>query len=84
MLARRSRRFLTFTRRDAVRLFVAAAVLVVGMTAILSIDIFPTRFVAQVGQVSDRDVKAPRSLVYVSPVATHRWTFSSINIGKPP
>ena len=70
MLARRSRRFLSFTRRDAVRLFVAAALLVVGMTAILSIDIFPTRFAAQIGQVSDRDVKAPRSLVYVSLVAT--------------
>jgi putative nucleotidyltransferase with HDIG domain len=70
VLARRSRRFLSFTRRDAVRLFVAAALLVVGMSAILSFDIFPTRFAAQVGQVSDRDVKAPRSLVYSSQVAT--------------
>jgi putative nucleotidyltransferase with HDIG domain len=83
VLTRRSRRFLAFTRRDAVRLFVAAALLVIGMTAILSIDIFPTRFAAQVGQVADRDVKAPRSLVYSSRVATDQQREAARNAVPP-
>jgi putative nucleotidyltransferase with HDIG domain len=41
LLARRSSRLLAFTRRDAVRLTVAASLLVIGMTAVLSLDVFP-------------------------------------------
>jgi cyclic-di-AMP phosphodiesterase PgpH len=71
MLARRSRQFLTFTRRDAVRLLIAAALLIAGMTGILSVDVFPsTGFHAAVGAVADRDVVAPRSVDYISVVAT--------------
>ncbi|MEA2621684.1 MAG: cyclic-di-AMP phosphodiesterase PgpH [Chloroflexota bacterium] len=72
MIARRPRRFISFTRRDAARLFIAAAVLIGGMTAILSFDIFPTAFRAVQGAISDRDVLAPRSLTYVSTIATEQ------------
>ncbi len=41
MLARRSTRLLAFTRRDAVRLLVAAALLVAAITAILALEVFP-------------------------------------------
>jgi hypothetical protein len=41
MLARRPSRLLTFTRRDAVRLTVASALLVVCMAVVLSIDLLP-------------------------------------------
>jgi cyclic-di-AMP phosphodiesterase PgpH len=43
MLARRSTRLLAFTRRDAVRLVVAASLLVAAIAAILSVEIFPLR-----------------------------------------
>ncbi|MBX3029815.1 MAG: HDIG domain-containing protein [Chloroflexi bacterium] len=41
MLARRSTRLLAFTRRDAVRLVVAAALLVAAITAVLAFEVFP-------------------------------------------
>ena len=41
MLARRSTRLLAFTRRDAVRLVVAASLLVAAIAAILAVEIFP-------------------------------------------
>jgi putative nucleotidyltransferase with HDIG domain len=72
MLARRPRRFLSFTRRDATRLFIAAFVLILGMTVILSMDIFPAPFRAVKGAVSDRDITAPRSLIYESTIATNQ------------
>ena len=43
MLARRSTRLLAFTRRDAVRLVVAASLLVAAIAAILAVDIIPVR-----------------------------------------
>ena len=79
MLARRPRRFLSFTRRDAARLLIAAAVLILGMTAILSIDIFPSPFRAVVGALSDRNVTAPRSLTYVSQIATEQARQQAMN-----
>jgi putative nucleotidyltransferase with HDIG domain len=42
MLARRSSQLLAFTRRDAVRLVVAAALLIAAMTAILSVELVPS------------------------------------------
>ncbi len=42
MLARRSTRLLAFTRHDAVRLVVAASLLVAVIGAILAVEIFPT------------------------------------------
>src|SRR3954453_23308092 len=72
MLARRPRRFIRFTRRDAVRLVIAATLLVAGMTAILSIEIVPAPFRAVRGGIADRDIVAPRSVTYVSDIATQQ------------
>jgi len=41
MLARRPSRLLVFTRRDALRLTVATVLLVLGMAAVLSVDLLP-------------------------------------------
>ncbi len=41
MLIRRSTRLLAFTRRDAVRLVVAASLLVAAIAAILAVEVFP-------------------------------------------
>ena len=83
MLARRSRRFLSFTRHDAVRLLAAAALLVAAMTAILSIDIFPTAFPAQLGDVSNQVILAPRSINYQSKVSTDQAVQDAINAVPP-
>lgn len=72
MLARRSTRLLAFTRRDAVRLVVAASALVAVIAAILAVDIFPTGFRGAIGDVADRDVLAPRAIEYESPTETER------------
>lgn len=66
----RRRRLQGFTRRDAVRLLVAAAVMIASLTAILSVDILPTGFRGEIGDVADRDIRAPRSIDYVSPRET--------------
>ena len=42
MLARRSSQLLAFTRRDAVRLVVAAALLIAAMTVVLSVELVPS------------------------------------------
>ena len=42
MLARRSSQLLAFTRRDAVRLVVAAALLIAAMTIVLSVELVPS------------------------------------------
>ncbi|HYM84897.1 MAG TPA: HDIG domain-containing protein, partial [Candidatus Dormibacteraeota bacterium] len=59
-----------FTRRDAGRFTVAAALLVVALAAILSIDILPTQVDLGVGQVATTDVRAPRAAEYVSAIQT--------------
>ncbi len=79
MLARRPRRFIRFTRRDAVRLLIAATVLVAGMTAILSIEIVPAPFRAVRGGIADRDIVAPRSVTYVSDIATQQASEQASN-----
>ena len=70
MLARRSTRLLAFTRRDAVRLVVAASLLVAAIAAILAVEIFPTGFRGAVGDVADRDIRAPRAVQYESQTET--------------
>jgi len=59
-----------FTRRDAGRLVVAGALMIAALSAILSIDILPTGFRGQIGDVADRNVVAPRSLDYNSAYQT--------------
>ncbi len=72
MLARRSTRLLAFTRRDAVRLVVAASLLVAAIAAILAVEIFPTGFRGAVGDIADRDIRAPRAVEYESQTETER------------
>ena len=70
MLSRRLDRVAAFTRRDAVRLVVAAALLITGLTAVLSIDDLPRAVDLQVGDLATADVRAPRTLVFASAIET--------------
>ena len=70
MLSRRLDRVAAFTRRDAVRLAVAAVLLVTGLTAVLSIDDLPRAVDLSVGDLATTDVRAPRTLVFESETET--------------
>ena len=70
MLSRRLDRVAAFTRRDAVRLAVAAVLLVTGLTAVLSIDDLPNAVNVQVGDLATADVLAPRTVVFQSVIET--------------
>ncbi|HSW42201.1 MAG TPA: HDIG domain-containing protein [Patescibacteria group bacterium] len=70
MLSRRLDRVAAFTRRDAVRLAVAAAFLVTGLTAVLSINDLPHAVVVTPGDLATADVRAPRALVFESVTET--------------
>ncbi|MDA8236322.1 MAG: HDIG domain-containing protein [Chloroflexi bacterium] len=66
MLSRRLDRVAAFTRRDAVRLVVAAALLVTGLGAVLSIDDLPRAVDLQPGDLASAEVRAPRTIVFAS------------------
>ncbi len=70
MLSRRLDRVAAFTRRDAVRLFVASALLVTGLTAVLSLNDLPSAVDLEVGDLAPVDVVAPRTLTLTSEVQT--------------
>ncbi len=70
MLSRRLDRVAAFTRRDAVRLAVAAVLLVTGLTAVLSIDDLPRAVDLSIGDLATTDVRAPRTLVFESETET--------------
>ncbi len=70
MLSRRLDRVAAFTRRDAVRLTVAAALLITGLTAVLSIDDLPRAVDLSIGDLATADVRAPRTLVFESEIET--------------
>ena len=70
MLSRRLDRVAAFTRRDAVRLAVAAALLITGLTAVLSIDDLPNAVNLRVGDLATADVLAPRTLAFQSEIET--------------
>ncbi len=70
MLSRRLDRVAAFTRRDAVRLAVAAALLITGLTAVLSIDDLPRAVDLSLGDLASADVRAPRTLVFTSETET--------------
>jgi putative nucleotidyltransferase with HDIG domain len=59
-----------FTRRDAVRLAIAASLLVAVLTAILSVDILPPGVAAGEGDVARVAVIAPRSAEFESAIRT--------------
>ncbi|HEX5467323.1 MAG TPA: HDIG domain-containing protein [Candidatus Limnocylindrales bacterium] len=71
MFARTMTRTAAFTRRDAVRLVIAGAVLIAVLGAILGADaLSPQRLTAAVGEPAPYDVYAPRSTQYVSQIQT--------------
>ncbi len=70
MLSRRLDRATQFTRRDAVRLVVAAVLLVAGLTAILAIDDLPRGVDLAVGDLAAQEVRAPRTIEFASDVET--------------
>jgi putative nucleotidyltransferase with HDIG domain len=70
MLSRRLDRVTEFTRRDAVRLVVAAALLVTGLTAVLAMNDLPTAVDLEVGDLAPADVAAPRTIVFASEIET--------------
>ncbi len=60
-----------FTRRDAIRLAIAAGALVAVLTAILAVDLLPqAAFTGGVGDLAPAAVYAPRATTYTSGVAT--------------
>lgn len=63
MLTQRAQAAATFTRRDATRLGIASAILILVMTAILGIDILPSETLrVQAGDIAPRDIVAPRAI----------------------
>jgi len=71
MLTQRAPALVRFTRNDATRLFIAAAVLVGALTAILGIDILPQPSLNLVeGDLAPRDIAAPRAQTFESDVQT--------------
>jgi hypothetical protein len=70
MLSRRLDRVAAFTRRDAVRLVVASALLVTGLTAVLAVDDLPSAVDLEVGDLAPADVRAPRTIAFTSQFAT--------------
>jgi putative nucleotidyltransferase with HDIG domain len=70
MLTQRPSKPVPFTRTDAGRLFVAAGILILAMTAIFAVDIVPSGLAPQVGQVPKDDILAPRTLTVPSEIQT--------------
>ena len=71
MLTQRAPALVRFTRNDATRLFIAAAVLVGALTAILGIDILPQPSLNLVeGDLAPSDIAAPRATTFESEVQT--------------
>ena len=59
-----------FTRRDAVRLVVSAAALIVALTVVLSFDIFSPALELRAGDVAPVTVHAPRATTFESAIRT--------------
>ncbi len=72
MLAQRTRASEVFTRRDATRLVMAAGVLLLVMTGILSLDILPTGYNLQVGDIAPAAIQAPRTAQFESTIETEQ------------
>ena len=71
MLTQRATAIANFTRRDATRLGIASAILIMVMTAILGADILPQESLqVQAGDLAPRDIVAPRAVSYPSEVQT--------------
>jgi hypothetical protein len=73
----------TFTRRDFRRLVIGAILLLVAMTAILSIDLQPQRLAIALGDVATADIAAPRTQSYPSDVRTQAARAAAVQNVKP-
>lgn len=72
MLAARGERSTEFRRRDAGRLLVASALLVLALAAILSIDVASNGLGLRLGAIAEDAVRAPRSLTFESEILTSK------------
>ena len=63
---------MAFTRRDLGRLIVAAAILIVALTAILASDVASNGLGLGVGQIPPTNISAPRALTYDSAILTQQ------------
>ena len=72
MLARSAEPANTFTRRDAGRLILFSALLIVAMSLVLGLDILPAQTLLEEGKPAPANVQAPRADQYVSDVLTER------------
>jgi putative nucleotidyltransferase with HDIG domain len=71
MLTHRPSSLSSFTRGDATRLGIASAILILVMTAILGVDLFPQQSLqVQAGDLAPRDIVAPRAVEFESEVQT--------------
>jgi putative nucleotidyltransferase with HDIG domain len=84
VLTRRAASGLRFTRSDASRLGIAAAILVLALTAILGADVLPQQpFRLAVGDLSPRDIVAPRAVDFESQVQTADAQTAARNAVEP-
>lgn len=83
MLARRNVYAPPLTRRDAVRLLVAAVGLIVPLAAILSLDILPSGVSLSQGDVAPTDVRAPRTIEFTSQGETDQARVAARNAVAP-
>ena len=84
MLAQQVRApFAAFTRRDAMRLAVAATILVAALTAILSIDIIPAAYHVSVGDIAPSTIRAPRTVDFVSKILTKQAQDAAVQAVPP-
>ena len=65
MLARTADQASQFTRRDAGRLALASALLVVAMSFILGLDFLPAQTLLEEGRPAPANVEAPRRTVSI-------------------
>jgi putative nucleotidyltransferase with HDIG domain len=72
MLARSADHGVRFTRRELLRLSVAAVALIVLLTATLAADVAPTGLGLEVGAIAQTSISAPRAITYVSDITTKR------------
>ncbi|HEY4633633.1 MAG TPA: HDIG domain-containing metalloprotein [Candidatus Limnocylindrales bacterium] len=84
MLTQRAPSLARFTRNDAARFGIAAVILIIAMTAILSVDLLPEEpLQVQSGDLAPRDIVAPRALDFDSDVQTAEAR-AAARAGVPP
>ena len=83
MLSQAAEPVTTFRRKDAVRLVVASALLVVALGAILAIDVVPAGLGLSVGDIAQASIRAPRAVSFDSTVLTDEATIAARDAVPP-